>query len=76
MIIYEKTTYSFNLPEYCGGNYVSVDVVYPNDIHQITFYSSSGQHLLFSVSVNSQNLKLLNQKTLVYIQARIKNETN
>jgi len=75
MIIYDKKSYSFSLPNYLGDNYVIVDVVYPNDIHEITFYTPSGQHLLFSMSVNSQSLKLLNDQTLAYIQARIKNET-
>jgi len=75
MMFYEKTTYNFNLPQYLGGNYVSVYVIYPNSIHHITFFSECGQHLLFSISCNEQNLKLLNEKTLAFIVAKI-NEAN
>jgi len=76
MIIYDKKTFGFNLPEYCGGNYVSVDVVYPNQINQITFFTESGYHLLFTVLVNQTNEHLLNNATLAYIKAKIENEIN
>jgi len=76
MIIYDKKTFAFNLPEYCGGNYVSVDVVYPNQINQITFFTESGNRLLFSVLVNQTNEHLLNGATLAYIKAKIENEIN
>jgi hypothetical protein len=76
MIIYDKKTFAFNLPEYCGRNYVSVDVVYPNQINQITFFTESGNRLLFSVLVNQTNEHLLNNATLAYIKAKIENEIN
>jgi len=75
MIIYKKKTFAFNLPEYCGGNYVSVDVVEGNDIQRITFYSPSGNQLLFSVFIHCFSITLLNEKTLAYIKAKI-NEAN
>jgi hypothetical protein len=74
MIIYDKKTFAFNLPDYCGGNYVSVDVVLPKQITQITFYTSSGKNLLFSVNCNDTALQLLNNITFAYIQAKIDNE--
>jgi hypothetical protein len=75
MIIYDKKTFAFNLPEYCGGNWVSVDVVEGNDIQRITFYSPSGNQLLFSVFLHCFSIELLNEKTLAYIKAKI-NEAN
>jgi hypothetical protein len=76
MIIYNKKTYSFNLPMYLGENYVSVDVVEPMDIHRITFYTPSGNQLLFSVFLHCFSIELLNEKTLAYIKLRIENETD
>ena len=76
MIIKNKKTFAFNLPDYCGGNYVSVDVVMPKQITQITFYTSSGNNLLFSVNCNDTSLQLLNNITLAYIKAKIENEIN
>jgi hypothetical protein len=75
MIIYDKKTFAFNLPEYCGGNWVSVDVVEGNDIQRITFYSPNGNQLLFSVFIHCFSIELLNEKTLAYIKAKI-NEAN
>jgi hypothetical protein len=72
MIIYNKKTYSFNLPEHLGGFYVSVDTVYNNYIDRFNFYSSSGMIPLFSVEVNIyQPEELLNKSTLAYIKAKI-----
>jgi hypothetical protein len=70
-MFYEKTTYNFNLPQYLGGNYVSVSVTYTNSINHITFFTESGQHLLFSIICNEKNIKLLNEKTLEFIKAKI-----
>jgi len=64
MIIYDKKTYAFNLPMYLGENYVSVDVVEPNDIQRITFYTPSGNQLLFSVFIHCFSIELLNRNTL------------
>jgi hypothetical protein len=75
MIFYRKTYYNFSLPQYLGGNYVSVYVTYPNSMEYITFFTESGQHILFSIYCNKQNLKLLNAKTLAFIKAKI-NEPN
>lgn len=72
MIIENKKTYSFNLPEYLGGFYVSVDTINYNYIDRINFYSSSGMVPLFSVDVNIyQPEELLNKNTLAYIKAKI-----
>ena len=49
MIIYNKKTYSFNLPEYLGGFYVSVDTIDNNFIDRLNFYSTGGMVPLFSV---------------------------
>jgi len=76
MIIYNKKTYAFNLPIYLGENYVSVDVVEPNDIHRITFYTPSGNQLLFSVFIHCFSITALNVKTLEYIKLRIANEAD
>jgi len=71
MRIENKKTYSFNLPDYCGSHYVSVDVVLPKQITQITFYTSSGKNLLFSVNCNDTALQQLNNITLAFIKAQI-----
>jgi hypothetical protein len=72
MIIDNKKTYSFNLPEYLGGHYVSVDTINNNFIDRINFYSSGGMVPLFSVDVNIyQPEELLNKNTLAYIKAKI-----
>jgi hypothetical protein len=72
MIIENKKTYSFNLPEYLGGFYVSVDTINNNYIDRFNFYSSGGMIPLFSVDVNIyQPEELLNKNTLAYIKAKI-----
>jgi len=82
MIIYYKKTYSFNLPEYLGNYYVSVDLINYGidintkeknyDIDRITFYAPAGLTLLFSVDINVHNPEeLLNKNTLAYIKATI-----
>jgi hypothetical protein len=82
MIIYNKKTYSFNLPEYLGNYYVSVDLIIYGididtaeknyDIDRIVFYTPSGLTILFSVDINSHNPEeLLNKNTLAYIKAKI-----
>ena len=72
MIIENKKTYSFNLPEYLGGFYVSVDTINNMYIDRFNFYSSSGMIPLFSVDVNIyQPEELLNKNTLAYIKAKI-----
>jgi hypothetical protein len=72
MIIYNKKTYSFNLPEYLGGFYVCVETIGNNLIDRLNFYSSSGMVPLFSVDVNIyQPEELLNKYTLAYIKAKI-----
>jgi hypothetical protein len=87
MIIYNKKTYSFNLPEYLGNYYVSVDLIgYGIDIQfkekdynidRITFYSAYGATILFSVDINIHNPeKLLNKNTLAYIKATIDAEVD
>jgi hypothetical protein len=69
MYIQNKKTYFFNLPEYLGGYYVSVDTI-NNCIVTINFYSSSGMVPLFSVD-NYTPEQLLNKNTLAYIKAKI-----
>jgi hypothetical protein len=72
MIIDNKKTYSFNLPEYLGSYYVSVDTINNNFIDRFNFYSSGGMVPLFSVDVNIyQPEELLNKNTLAYIKAKI-----
>jgi hypothetical protein len=82
MIIYNKKTYSFNLPEYLGNYYVSVDLINYGididtekknyDIDRITFYTPSGLTSLFSVDINVHSPEeLLNKNTLAYIKAKI-----
>jgi hypothetical protein len=87
MIIYNKKTYSFNLPKYLGNYYVSVDLIgYGIDIaskekdyniDRITFYAPAGQTILFSVDINIHNPEnLLNKNTLAYIKAKIDAEVD
>jgi len=72
MRIENKKTYSFNLPEYLGGFYVSVDTIDNNYIDRINFYSSGGMVPLFSVDINIYTPEeLLNENTLAYIKAQI-----
>jgi hypothetical protein len=82
MIIYNKKTYSFNLPEYLGNYYVSVDLINYGididtekknyDIDRITFYTPSGLTSLFSVDINVHSPEeLLNKNTLAFIKAKI-----
>jgi len=76
MRIKNKKTYSFNLPEYLGGFYVSVDTIDNNYIDRINFYSYTGMVPLFSVDINIYTPEeLLNKNTLAYIKAQI-NEAN
>jgi hypothetical protein len=71
MIIYNKKNYSFNLPQYLGFNYVSVDVVFPNTIQTIHFYDETGQNHLFSATIYGYTQHLINPNTLAYIKAKI-----
>jgi len=72
MKIENKKTYSFNLPEYLGGFYVSVDTIDNNFIDRINFYSSGGIIPLFSVDINIYTPEeLLNKNTLAFIKAKI-----
>jgi hypothetical protein len=75
MIIYDKKNFSFNLPHYLGFNYVSVDVIFPNEIQTVHFYNESGTSHLFTVHINKYTESLMNEKTLAYIKAKI-NEAN
>jgi hypothetical protein len=72
MIIDNKKTYSFNLPEFLGGFYVSVDTINNNYIDRLNFYNASGMIPLFSVEINIYTPEeLLNKNTLAYIKAKI-----
>jgi hypothetical protein len=72
MRIKNKKMYSFNLPEYLGGFYVSVDTIDNKFIDRINFYSYTGMVPLFSVDINIYTPEeLLNKNTLAYIKAQI-----